>query len=61
MRITIYWKTNDMECIKLIRDLCELPSGMTVNGETTADVNNDRLEMLRKYELMGFIQLRNKP
>ncbi|MFR1083929.1 MAG: hypothetical protein ACLSCE_10440 [Bacteroides cellulosilyticus] len=50
-----------MECIKLIRDLCKLPSGMTVNGETTADVNNDRLEMLRKYELMGFIQLRNKP
>ena len=37
MRITIYWKTNDMECIKLIRDLCKLPSGMTVNGETTAD------------------------
>lgn len=61
MRITIYWKTNDMECIKLIRDLCKLPSGMTVNGETTAEVNNDRLEMLRKYELMGFIQLRNKP
>ena len=61
MKITIYWKTNEIECIRLIRELCNLTSGITVNGETTANVCEKDIELLRKYERLDFIQLRNKP
>lgn len=61
MKTTIYWITKEFECINLIRDLCNLPTGITINGETTVNASDECIEILRKYEKMGFIQLRNKP
>lgn len=61
MKLTIYWKTKDTECRKLIRERFNLPLYMTVNGETVAEIREEDLELLRKTEKKGFIQIRHKP
>lgn len=59
--MTIYWKTKNAQCIKHIRKRFNLPSGITVNGETVADIRDEDIELLRETEKIGFIQIRYKP
>lgn len=61
MKITIYWKTKDAECIKHIRKRFNLPSGITINGETTANIREEDIGLLQETAKRGFIELRNKP
>lgn len=61
MKLTIYWKTQDTECIKHIRKRFNIPFGITVNGETVADIKDEDMELLRETEKIGFIQIRHKP
>lgn len=61
MKLTIYWKTKDAECIKHIRKRFNIPSCTTVNGETVADIKDEDIELLRETEKRGFIQIRHKP
>ena len=61
MKLTIYWKTKNAQCIKHIRKRFNLPPGITVNGETVADIRDEDMELLRKTEKIGFIQIRYKP
>ena len=61
MKLTIYWKTKNAQCIKHIRKRFNLPSGITVNGETVADIRDEDMELLRDTEKIGFIQIRYKP
>ena len=60
MGITIYWNTKDVALIDRIRKRFGISAGITVNGETVAEVDEKQLDELREYERQGFIKLRNK-
>ena len=60
MRVTIYWRTKDGGLIDRIRQRFGISAGITINGETVAEVD-EQLDELREYERQGFIKLRNKP
>lgn len=60
-KVTIYWIIKDRECISLIQERFNLPTYMTVNGETEANICEEDMELLRETERRGFIQIRNKP
>ena len=51
MRVTIYWRTKDGGLIDRIRQRFGISAGITINGETVAEVDDRR---------QGFIRLRNK-
>lgn len=61
MRVTIYWRTKDGGLIDRLRQRFGISAGITVNGETVAEVDEKQLDELREYERQGFIKLRNKP
>lgn len=58
--ITIYWVTRDSGLIDRIRKRFGISAGITINGETVAEVDDGQLDELREYERQGFIKLRNK-
>ena len=60
MKITIYWRTKDGGLIDRIRKRFGISSGITINGETVAEVDSRQMDELKEYEKQGFIQLRNK-
>lgn len=60
MRVTIYWTTKDGGLIDRIRKRFGISAGITINGETVAEVDDRQLDELRDYERQGFIKLRNK-
>lgn len=58
--ITIYWITKDSGLIDRIRKRFGISAGITINGETVAEVDEKQLDELKEYERQGFIQLRYK-
>ena len=60
MRVTIYWRTKDGGLIDRIRKRFGISAGITINGETVAEVDEKQLNELKEYEKQGFINLRNK-
>lgn len=61
MRITIYWqKQTTTAQIQRIRERFNIPQGITVNGETTCEIDPHDLDLLRQCEQLGYIQIRNK-
>ena len=60
MRITIYWATKDGGLIDRLRQRFGISAGISVNGETEAEVDDRQLNELKVYERQGFIQLRYK-
>lgn len=60
MRITIYWATKDGGLIDRLRQRFGISAGISVNGETEAEVDDRQLDELKVYERQGFIKLRNK-
>ena len=60
MRITIYWATKDGGLIDRLRQRFGISAGISVNGETEAEVDDKQLDELKVYERQGFIQLRYK-
>ena len=61
MKVTIYWVTKDSDKIARIRELFGIGTYRSLNGETTAEIREEDMELLRKTERRGFIQIRNKP
>lgn len=66
MRTTIYWNTNHLDpkeiprVKKKIRDRFNIPAYISINGETTCDIKEEDMELLREVESRGYIQIRNK-
>lgn len=60
MKVTIYWATKDGGLIDRIRKRFGISSGITINGETVAEVDSRQMDELKEYERQGFIQLRYK-
>lgn len=60
MKITVYWNTNDSGLIDRIRQRFGISAGISVNGETEAEVDDKQLDELKVYERQEFIQLRYK-
>lgn len=60
MKVTIYWFTKDVGLIDRIRKRFGISAGITINGETVAEINDGQLDELSEYERQGFIRLRNK-
>lgn len=57
MKLTIYWVTKDESIRARIRKRFGIPWGMTVNKETTAEISDEDMELLREVERRGFIQI----
>lgn len=61
MRVVIYWqKKSTADHRRRIRERFSLPEGMTINGETIADIRKEGIKDLQALEQTGFIKLRNK-
>lgn len=66
MKVTIYWETKHLDpkdvpgIKKKIRDRFNIPDYTTVNGETSCEIKDEDLPLLRECEKRGFIQIRNK-
>lgn len=58
IRLTVYWCTKDVGAIRKIRERFGLPSYMTVNGETDAEVSDEDFPLLEETARRGFIQIR---
>ncbi len=61
MKVTIYWVTKDSDKIARIRERFGIGTYRSVNGETSAEIREEDMELLRETERRGFIQIRNKP
>ena len=57
-KVTIYWKTSSKVAIEKIRDKFGIPEGMTVNGETDADIRLEDFPLLELVAQRGFIDIR---
>lgn len=61
MKLTIYFRTNNHDTIRRIRERFSMPMvGMTINGELTCDIKDDDIELLKETEKRGFIKIRRK-
>ncbi|MCQ2257859.1 MAG: hypothetical protein MJZ41_07700 [Bacteroidaceae bacterium] len=57
-KVTIYWRTTNRSIIKKIRDKFGIPNGMTVCGETDADINVADFPLLELTAEKGYIDIR---
>lgn len=60
MRVTIYWVTRLPAIIRRIRDKFNIPPYVSVNHETSCEIRNEDMDLLRETEKRGFIQIRKK-
>ena len=60
VKLTIYWVTKNREAISKIRERFGIPKGMTVNGETNAEIKDEDMPLLEETAKRGFIQIRYK-
>lgn len=61
MRVTIYW--TQAATPKLRLKICThfgIPTGMGINRETEAEINENQYTTLLETEQLGYIQIRNK-
>lgn len=61
MKVTIYWITKDEDLRMRIRERFGIDNYVSINGETSAEIKDKDVELLRETEKRGFIQLRFKP
>jgi len=59
-KVTIYWSTKDRDKIARIIERFHLPNHTTINRETTAEIQEEDLQLLHETEKRGFIQIRHK-
>lgn len=57
MRVRFYWETNRKDIIQRIKDRFKV-HGITVNYESIVDITDEELNLLRKCEDKGYIQIR---
>ena len=66
MKVTIYWdarhlpKEKAFEAKEKIKAKFNIPNYTTINGETSCEIREEDLPLLRECEKRGFIQIRNK-
>lgn len=66
MKTTIYWNTNHLSPQEVhrvkqkIRERFNIPAEMSINGETSCEIKEEDMELLRETERRGYIQIRNK-
>lgn len=61
MPYSIYWRTKDISIIEKIRKRFNIPSGITLNGETPLpETFNTEDPIFRETVRRGFIDLRKK-
>lgn len=61
MKLTIYFRTNNHDTIRRIRERFGMPMvGMTINGELVCDIKDEDIELLKETEKRGFIKIRRK-
>lgn len=60
VKLTVYWLTKDKEAIAKIRERFGIPEGISVNGETNAEIREDMMPLLEETAKRGFLQIRYK-
>lgn len=61
VKLTVYWATRNAEANAKIRQRFGIPAGMTLNGETVAEIREEDMPLLEETARRGFIQIRYKP
>lgn len=62
MKLTMYWTAKGRQTC-FYQEICKkfgITQYMSVNYETTSEIWNEDLPLLRECEKRGFIQIRNK-
>ena len=57
-KVTVYWKTRNVDDQRRIRERLGITAGTTVNGETPAIIGESEMPILRELQNRGFIQIR---
>lgn len=60
MKVSVYWITKDRVFIEKIREKFGIPRYTSVNGETSAEISEEQVPLLRECERRGYIQIREK-
>lgn len=60
VKLTVYWLTKDKEAMAKIRERFGIPEGISVNGETNAEIREDMMPLLEETAKRGFLQIRYK-
>lgn len=60
VKLTVYWLTKDKEAMAKIRERFGIPEGVSVNGETNAEIREDMMPLLEETAKRGFLQIRYK-
>lgn len=60
MKTVIYWTKSGLEIRDKICEYFGIEMKMTVNGETTIDIDDSKINALKATEKRGLIQIRNK-
>lgn len=60
MKVTIYWITKNSGLIHRIRQRYNISQGISINGETDIEINEQQLKELKEVEKLGYIKLRFK-
>lgn len=58
--LVIYWRAEDPEARRRIRERFGIPLGMTVNGETRAAIRDEDIPLLEETARRGYIEIRHK-
>lgn len=62
MKVTVCWTAKGRQK-RFYYDICRkfgIPSYMSINHETTCEIRDEDIPLLRECEKRGFIQIRNK-
>lgn len=60
VKLTVYWLTKDKDAMSKIRERFGIPKGISVNGETNAEIREDMMPLLEETAKRGFLQIRYK-
>ena len=59
-KVCIYFRVNDYELIKKIKERFGIKEGITVNGECYTEIRVNDWDVFRETERRGFFDIRNK-
>ena len=60
MKVTIYWTHEGLKIRDKICEFFNIPMRLTINGETSCEIDDNMINKLKATEKRGLIQIRNK-
>lgn len=60
MKVTVYWTHEGLKIRDKICEFFSIPMRLTINGETSCEIDDNMINKLKATEKRGLIQIRNK-